>query len=166
MSHSSWLVYDGDESQEPKHFAKCLADDQVLWLELLRYDILENGKKTVISYYLSMEHVCQPHRVLFSLLYILLPWLEHPLQCYYSDFQIPITHFCSITHFLRFISDLKFSWGTLTAITELHSSWSLLLLDHGMWHYNLLVPKFIFTILLEQRPCLCCSFVLRTCSTG
>lgn len=65
MSHSSWLVYGGDESVEPKHFAKRLADTPMLWLELLRYDILENWKKIAISYYLPMEGVYQLPRDIF-----------------------------------------------------------------------------------------------------
>lgn len=30
MSHGNQLAFGDDESQEPKHFAKCLADDQML----------------------------------------------------------------------------------------------------------------------------------------
>ena len=53
MNHNSWLVYGGDESLEPKCFAKCfLANEQMLWLELLRHHILESRKKIVMSYYL------------------------------------------------------------------------------------------------------------------
>lgn len=163
MSHSSWLVYEGDESLEPKQFAKCLADDQILWLELLRYDIWENGKKIVMSYYLPTERVCQPHGVLFSFLHILVPWLGTPTLTLDSDSQTPITHF------LRSVWDLTFSWGT---VTHCHH-WAPQLLvstvirPSVVWYCNLPVPKFIFfTILLEQRPCLGCSFVFSTCEYG
>lgn len=126
MSHSSWLVYGGYESLEPKHFIKRLADDQMLWLELLRYDILENGKKIVLSYYLPMEHVCQLPRGVVSFLHILLPQLGTPTlmpplwfaNSYYSSFKIHLR------------TEVFPETQLLISITEPHSCCFLLLLDH------------------------------------
>lgn len=129
MSHSSWLVCGGYESLEPKHFIKCLADDQMLWLELLRFDILENGKKTVLSYYLPTEHVGQLPRGIVSFLHILLPRLGTPTlmpplwlaNSYSSSFKIHLR------------TEVFPETQLLVSITEPHSCWFLLLLDHLSW---------------------------------
>lgn len=157
MSHNSWLVCGGDESLEPKHFSKCLADDQMLWLELLRYDILENGKKIVVSYYLPVEHICQLPRGMFSFLHILLPWLGTPTRTpplwlanlYYSSFK---------TH-LR--PEVFPETQLLTPITEPHSCWFLLLLDHLSWDTVIYLSLYLSSSpFFWGRNCLGCPYVL------
>lgn len=154
MSHSTWLVYGGYDSLEPKHFIKCLADDQMLWLELLRYDILENVKKIVLSYYFPMEHVCQLPRGIASFLHILLPRCEIPTlipplwlaNSYYSSSRSISERKCFLTH--------NYSFPSLSPTAAgFYCYYSI------MWYYKFPLPVFIFsTILLGQRPCLDCPY--------
>ena len=139
MSHCSWLVCGGYESLEPNHFAKCLADDQMLWLELLRYDILENGKKIVISYYLPMKHVCHLSRGIFSLLYIVLPWLG-------TSTLMPLLWLAD-SHYLPFKTNLRPEVVSKTRfcmpIMGPHSCWFLLLLDHLSYDTVIYLPLYL-----------------------
>ena len=69
-----------------------------------------------------MEHVCQLPEEYFHFSF---PVSEHPLKYYHSDLQIPVTDLS------RPISNLKCVLR-LTYITEPHSCWSLLFLDHTL----------------------------------
>lgn len=151
MSHSSWLVYGDDESLEPKHFVKCLADDQMIWLELLRYDILENGKKIVISY-LLMEHVHQPSRGIFSFLHILLPWLGTPTLIPLFWLQIPVIHLS------RLISELKCFLRPSYSHHWAPQLWVSTVIRQSIKYTS---PYIYFLyILLGQRPCFGCPCIL------
>lgn len=120
-------------------------------LELLRYDILQNGKKIAIPYYIACrEHVWEPPRGIFSLYTAPLTW---------NTYSNATTLICK---FLLFISqdpsqNTSAFWDLVTHSPHRAPQLvvSTVIRQSIMWYCNLPVLIFIiFTLLLDQRLCL------------